>query len=86
MEGRMDLTPVERHILVHLLLEGDDVPGNIGDDDPDSDRPHTASVSRSMKNLEKKGLVRHKGSAVYRLTNQGLTAARNVRNSTGSGS
>jgi len=78
----MNVTPVEREILVHLLLKGDDRPANIGDDDPDSERPHPASVSRSMSNLEDKGLVSHKGNAVYRLTNQGLIVARNVLDST----
>ncbi len=81
----MKLTPVERTILVHLLLHGDDRPANIGDDDPDSDKPHPASVSRSMSNLEGKGLVKHKGNAVYTLTIQGMTAARNVLDSTDTG-
>ena len=79
----MRLSPVERHILVHLLIEGDDRPANIGSYDGDDDLPHPASVSRSMSNLEEKGLVRSKGNAVYTLTLEGLTAARNVRNSTG---
>jgi len=78
MRVTMRLTPVERRILVHLLLEGDDRPANIGDDDPDSDRPHTASVSRSLPNLVDKGLVREKGNAVYHLTNDGVLVARNL--------
>jgi len=76
----MKLTPVERHILRHLLLYGDDAPGNIGSKSSNDDRPHPASVSRSLSNLEGKGLVRHKGSGVYSLTLQGMTAARNVQN------
>jgi len=75
----MNLSPVEKHILVYLLLHGDDRPANIGDTE-DSEKPHPASVSRSMANLKEKDLVRLKGNAVYTLTLQGQTAARSIRN------
>ena len=79
----MDLSPVERHILLYLWENGPDRAANIGSDDPDDSKPHPASVSRSMANLEDKGLVVHKGNAVYYLSMAGLQAALNLKDSTG---
>lgn len=81
----MELSPVERHILLYLWNEGPDRPANIGSYENGDESPHPASVSRSMANLEDMGLVRHKGNAVYWLTMAGLQAALNLRDSTGSG-
>jgi predicted transcriptional regulator len=72
----IDRRPVQRHVLRHLLLEGDDLPSNIAGDDG----PHPRSVSRSITQLADHGLVTEKGNAVYTLTPIGVrVAARLVR-------
>jgi len=71
----MNLTPTERDILEHLLLRGDDRAVNIAE----HTGRHRVSVSQRASDLEDKGLLINKGNGVYRLTNAGLTAARNVR-------
>ena len=74
----MNLSGVERAILRHLLLRGDDRPINIAE----SEGVHRVSVSRSMPDLVEEGLVIGKGNGVYRLSNDGLIVARNITDST----
>ena len=71
----MELSPVERETLIHLLTEGDDIPSNIADN---IDR-HSRSVSRSAKRLKEKELVEDKGRNVYTLTGRGEKTARSVK-------
>lgn len=71
----MKLTPVEREILVHLLLYGDNVPSNIAKDIG----RHKRSVGRSCKSLVDKELVREKGAGVYTLRVAGVAIARDLR-------
>lgn len=74
MKGRgaeryaMNLSPVERAILEHLRDSGDDVPANIADEKGF----HMKSVSRSVSDLEDRGLVENKGRGVYRSTQDGF--------------
>jgi DNA-binding IclR family transcriptional regulator len=65
-------TPVEREILLHLLVSGDDTSGNIAEE---TDR-NRATVSRRLSSLEDEGLVRNKGRGVYALTLEGIAATR----------
>jgi DNA-binding MarR family transcriptional regulator len=70
-------TPVERDILYHLLIHGDDSSGNIADE-TERDR---SGVSKRLKALEDDGLVREKGRGVYCLTLAGIAAAREIARS-----
>ena len=72
--GLMQLTPVERDILSHLLLNGDDMAANIAEE---YDR-HRGSVTRSFSSLSEMELVRNKGNGVYELTNAGVRVAQNI--------
>jgi len=69
----MNLSPVERDILVDLLYNGDDSPRNIH---RRTGRSREA-VSRRCGSLVEKGLVVDKGGGVYKLTNAGILAAQN---------
>lgn len=68
----MSLSPVEREILLGLLLLGDCLPVTIADT---YDR-HPSSVSRSLADLKQRGLVAEKDRAVYSLTVAGYAVAR----------
>lgn len=72
----MELTPVERDILVDLLTNGDNVPANIAEN---CDR-HAKSVSYRLSDLVECSLVRNKGNGVYTLTVEGAQSARALRN------
>jgi len=70
----MDLTPAEKKILADLLVNGDNVSGNIS-----GNTGVTANyVSRLLSDLEAKGFTEAKGNGVYRLTNSGVLVARNL--------
>lgn len=66
----MDLSPVERAIILDLGEHGDNIPANIAE----NSEKHVKSVSRSLANLEEEGLVRNKGRGVYTLTPEGKEA------------
>mgnify|MGYP006275030087 CR=1 FL=1 len=68
------LSPVERKILSDLLLNGDNVAGNIARNRD----AHAGSVSRSMKNLRDEGLVSDKGNYVWTLTRAGVVEAQSL--------
>lgn len=68
----MSLSPVEREIMVGLLLLGDCLPVTIAEA---FDR-HPSSVSRSLANLKDRGLVVEKDRAVYALSVAGYAVAR----------
>jgi DNA-binding MarR family transcriptional regulator len=70
----MGLTQTQQAILVHLLSEGDDVPANISD----ASGYHRNSISRAAKPLVEKGYIEKKGHGVYRLTDDGREAARQL--------
>ena len=70
----MDISPVEKSILVHLHTEGDDIASNIAD----ARGHHPSSVSRSASNLADRGLLENKGRGVYRLTEDGREIARRL--------
>lgn len=70
----MNLTSVERSILVTLLLSGDDKPSNIS---KKSDFTRSA-VARRCNNLEEEGLIYEKGGGIYTLTNAGVQVAQNL--------
>ena len=68
------LSQVDREVLVALLLLGDNSTGNLSDI---CDR-HPNSIRDSFGRLEDEDFVVSKGSGVYALTFQGVTAARSV--------
>jgi predicted transcriptional regulator len=70
----MPLTPVQRAILVDLLVHGDDKAENIGD----RTGFHRNSVSRSMKPLVDDSAISHKGGGVYQLRDSGTKTARSL--------
>ncbi len=70
----MMLTPVEREILVDLLVHGDNLSGNVTENIERS-RQH---VSKTMGKLEDRRLVRDKGKGVYTLTLSGTEVAREL--------
>ncbi|AFD04022.1 ORF1 [Halogeometricum pleomorphic virus 1] len=72
--SKMDISPVEKSILVHLHTQGDDIASNIAD----SRGHHPSSVSRSASNLSDRGLLDNKGRGVYRLTEDGREIARRL--------
>jgi Mn-dependent DtxR family transcriptional regulator len=69
------LSPVEQELLSALLTDGDNVPGNLAD----LTGRHPKSVSRSLSNLEDRGLVRTKGRGVWTLTQEGAELAEHLR-------
>lgn len=71
------LTKLEKDIVADLLMHGDNLPSNIGD----NTGRHPTSVSRQMANLEDMGFVRPKGNGVWSLTRKGFTAAQILINS-----
>lgn len=71
------LTNLEKDIITDLLIHGDNLPSNIGD----NTGRHPTSVSRQMADLEDMGFVRPKGHGVWCLTRKGLNAARILINS-----
>ena len=72
--GDMPLTPVQRAILVDLLVHGDDKAENIGN----RTGFHRNSVSRSMKSLVGDNKISHKGGGVYQLKDSGRNTARSM--------
>lgn len=68
----MSLSPVEREIIVGLLLLGDCLPATIAEEYG----RHPSSVSRSMAQLKKRGLVIEKDRGVYTLTLDGYRVAK----------
>jgi predicted transcriptional regulator len=72
--GDMPLTPVQRAILVDLLVHGDNKAENIGN----RTGFHRNSVSRSMKPLVDDNHISHKGGGVYQLKDSGRNTARSL--------
>jgi len=72
--GDMPLTPVQRAILVDLLVHGDDKAENIAN----RTGFHRNSVSRSMKGLVDDNEILHKGGGVYQLKDSGSERARGL--------
>lgn len=70
----MELTPAERKILADLLVNGDNVAGNISENIDVTPN----YVSRLLADLESRGLTKSKGRGVYGLTNHGAVEARNT--------
>lgn len=70
----MPLTPVQRAIVVDLLVYGDDKAENIAN----RTGFHRNSVSRSMKHLVESGRILHKGGGVYQLKDSGKETARGL--------
>lgn len=68
----MSLTPVERAVLVSLLVYGDNTAGGIAQ--------HCTyqrnSITNRLPEMVEKGLIRDKGKNVYELTDDGKTRAR----------
>jgi len=69
----MNLTPSEKKILADLLVNGDNVAGNISENTGVTPN----YVSRLLSDLEAKGMTESKGRGVYTLTLSGTVAARN---------
>ena len=67
----MSLTPVERAVLVDLLVYGDDRAGNIAD----RCDLHRNSITNRAPDMYEKGLIQNKGKGVYRLTDKGRERA-----------
>ena len=63
----MQLTPMEKDILEDLQEHGTNIPANIAD----RGIGHRNSISRSLNELEKKGMTRNKGRGVWTLTEAG---------------
>lgn len=70
----MNLTGVEKDILIDILHHGDNPSGNIAD----NIGKNRTYVSECLGDLEKKGLVENKGRSTYTLTNAGVSVAQNV--------
>ena len=70
----MSKTPVQRAILVDLLVYDDDKAENIGD----RTGFHRNTVSKHVGILDKDGYLDHKGGGVYRLTDKGRESARGL--------
>jgi predicted transcriptional regulator len=68
------LSPVERAVLIDLLLNGDNIPSNIAG----NTGKHQKSVSNKLPDMIEAGLVENKGRGVYTLTQEGLNAARSL--------
>lgn len=67
----MSLTPVERAVLVDLLVYDDDRAGNIAD----RCGFHRNSLTNRLPDMVEDGLVENKGGGVYRLTETGRKRA-----------
>ena len=69
----MSHSPVEAEVLSDLRDNGADIPANIAA----RIERHPRSISRSIRHLKEKELVRDKGAKVpvYELTEQGVEAA-----------
>ena len=72
--GDMPNTPVQRAILVDLLVHGDDKAENIAN----RTGFHRNSVSRSMAPLVESDAIAHKGGGVYELKDSGRETARGL--------
>ena len=70
----MSETPLQRAILVDLLISSDDKAENIGR----RTGYHRNTVSGEMKQLVSGGLIEAKGGGVYRLTDSGRSRAQNI--------
>jgi predicted transcriptional regulator len=70
----MSRTPVQRAILVDLLVHGADKAKNIAE----RTGYHANSVSRSVSELVETGEVRNKGGGVYELMDSGRDGARGL--------
>jgi Mn-dependent DtxR family transcriptional regulator len=70
----MSQPPLQRAILVDLLISGDDKAENIGR----RTKYHRNTVSGAMKELVSDELIEAKGGGVYRLTDRGRTRAQNI--------
>ena len=70
----MNLTPSEKKIIADLLVNGDNVAGNISDETGVTPN----YVSRLLADLESKGLTESKGRGVYTLTISGVAVGRNI--------
>lgn len=70
----MSITPVQRAILVDLLIHGDDKAENIAD----RTGYHRNSVSRSLKPIVESKMLAHKGGGVYQLRDSGREKARGL--------
>jgi Mn-dependent DtxR family transcriptional regulator len=68
----MSLTPVQRAVLVDLLVYGDNTAGGIAQ--------HCSyernSITNRLSGMAEKGLIRDKGKNVYELTDKGKQRAR----------
>lgn len=67
----MGFTPTEQAILIDLLIFNDDKAENIAN----RTGYHRNSITRSAKGLIDDGQIINKGGGVYRLTEQGRSAA-----------
>lgn len=67
----MSLTPVQKDVVVDLLVHGDDKAENVGN----RTNHHRNTVSTHMGKLVDKGHIEGKGGGVYRLRDQGREAA-----------
>ena len=70
----MNLTPSEKKIIADLLVNGDNVAGNISDETGVTPN----YVSRLLADLESKGLTESKVRGVYTLTISGVAVGRNI--------
>jgi len=69
----MDLTPMQQHILIDLLIYGDDSAADISS----RTNHHRNSITTALKgDLTKMDLVNNKGSGVYELSGKGRSKAR----------
>jgi predicted transcriptional regulator len=67
----MGLTPVQKDMLIDLLLHGDDKAENVGN----RTNHHRNTVSSHMGTLVEEGYLTGKGGGVYRLREPGRDAA-----------
>ena len=70
----MSESPVQRAILVDLLIYGADKPENIAR----RTGKHANSISRSASQMVEEDLIRNKGGGVYRLTEKGYQKAQSL--------
>lgn len=68
------LSPVDRDVIVDLLLHGDNTPQNIARNTERS----PSSVSRRLSTLKEKGIVRNKGSGVWTLKEEGILMGQTI--------
>jgi len=74
----MDLTPMQQHILIDLLIHGPDGAKNIGN--RTNHRRQSVTTALTGK-LSKEQLVRNKGSGIWELTGDGVLDARSLARS-----